>query len=124
MHRGSGPEPDRRIKIVFAEPGCPTCWIGNSRLHADPVARLQFRHRRPDLDDLARSLMAEDHRFLDHEWADGTMGIVVHIAAADSDRAECNPDIPRPKLLLDGKSRRLSSSLRSSTSAFISRSPF
>src|SRR4051794_6869281 len=102
VHRRGGPEPHGRIEIVLAEPGRPAAGVGDARLHADPVARFELGHGRADLDHLARRLVAEDHRLLDDERPDGTVRVVVHVAAAHPDGPQRHPHVARPKHLVDG----------------------
>ena len=51
----------------------------------------------PDLDDLARDLVAEDQRLAQSEVADPALVIVVQIRAADPARAEPQPHLMRPE---------------------------
>ena len=48
-----------------------------------------------DLDDRARSFVAENHRLLDHEGTDLAMGIVMDVGPADADRSDGHPHILR-----------------------------
>ena len=45
--------------------------------------------------------MAQDHRRLHLKDADAAVGVIVHVRAADPDRMQLHPHIPRPQHLFD-----------------------
>ena len=102
VHGRGGPEPHGRVEVVLAQPRRAAARVRDAGLHADPVAGLEFGHGRADLDHLARRLVAEDHRLLDHERADRTMRVIVHVAAAHPDGPQRHPHVARPQPLVDG----------------------
>ena len=101
MHRRRRPEAHRRVEVVLAEPRRPAARVGDAGLHADPVADLELGHGRPDLDHVARRLVAQDHRLLDDERADGAVRVVVDVAAAHPHGPERDPHVAWPQPLLD-----------------------
>ncbi len=98
MHRRRRPERHRRVDIVHAQPAGPRLRIGNTRLHAHPVADLEVRHALADFDHRSRRLVPQHHRCVDHERTDPAMGVIVHVRAAHAHRMDRDSDHPRSDL--------------------------
>ncbi|MNL02921.1 hypothetical protein D3C87_1234420 [compost metagenome] len=79
------PEADRRINIVNAKFGGARGRIGNARLHADAITRLQMRNLGTGLDYRSGSFMAQHHRRMHNEMADFAMGVIMDVRAANPD---------------------------------------
>ena len=93
MHRRSGPESDRGIKIVHAEARRATVRIRHARFHADPVAGLEGGDSGTGLDDGAGRLMAQHHRLTHDEGANGAVQEIMYIAPAHPDGVDANADV-------------------------------
>jgi len=78
------PEPHRRIHVVDPQLRRAGGHVGDARFHADPVAHGQARNARPGFHDHARRLVPQHHGRRDHEGADPTVRVVMHVAAADA----------------------------------------
>ncbi|SPL61445.1 Mobile element protein [Ochrobactrum soli] len=81
VNRRSGPESEGRIKIIKSDAARPARKIRDARLNADSVAHRKIVNICTTGNDSASSLMAEDHRFLNDEWTDAAMTIIVNIVA-------------------------------------------
>ncbi|QTK82082.1 Hypothetical protein AT6N2_L1293 [Agrobacterium tumefaciens] len=93
------PESDGRIDVVEAEAGGARFRIGDTRLHANPVARLQMGDTGTGLDDGAGRLVTENHGLVDDEVTDASMSVIMHVAAADADSMETNANVIRPHFM-------------------------
>src|SRR5690606_37273698 len=97
------PEAHCRIEIIEAETSGPAVGVGDAGLHADTVAGLELRDLGARFDYDAGRLMAENLRLADDERADRAVGVVMDVAAAHADGAECNSQVARSERLLEGK---------------------
>ncbi len=70
---------------------------GLARIDRDPVAGLDARDVAPDLDHLARDLVAEDQRLAQRKIADPALVVVVQVRAADAARPEPDAHLLRPE---------------------------
>ena len=100
VDRRRRPEAHRRVDVVEAEAGGAAVGVGDAGLHADAVADLEGLHLGAGLDHDARGLVAEDHRLADDERADGAVGVVVHVRAADADGVQLDAHVARAERLL------------------------
>ena len=92
------PEGHARVDVVQAESRRSGGEIGHARLHADPVALAQVLHLRADVDHDPGGFVAEDHGRLDDKRADPPVRVIMHVAAADSDRVDCDLHVVRTHL--------------------------
>ena len=99
------PEAHGGVDVVDAEAGGAAVGVGDAGLHADAVADLERLDLGAGLDHDARGLVAEDHRLADDEGADGAVGVVVHVRAADADGVQLDAHVARAEglLALDGE---------------------
>ncbi len=84
------------VRLVGQAPLALTAVAG--RLDGHAPADLQALDAGPDLQYLARPLVADDLRLLDDLVADAAVLVVVNVGPADADRPDANLDLPRAGL--------------------------
>ena len=98
MHRRRRPEGDAGVDVVKAHARGAGGHVGNARLHAHAIARLEALHFGPDLDHRAGRLVSQHHGRLDDERTDAAVRVIVHVAAADAHRVDGDLHIARAEL--------------------------
>ncbi len=103
MHGRRRPETHAWIEVIHAFARCPRRHVRHAGFHADAIAHLQVLHFVTDLDHGTGGFVTEHHRFIDDEWPDAAMLIIVNIAAANAHRVDANAHIARTDDLRQGK---------------------
>src|ERR1700751_502471 len=96
MHGWRCPESNSRIQVVNSEAGSTAVRVGDAWFHADPVTNAQVFYLASYFDYGAGCFVPKHHRRFHHKGPNLTVFVIMHVAAADTDRMNRNLYIARP----------------------------